>query len=101
LDRYAAFLLPIHLLSRIEPSHLITNSDQRWQTEVPEMHQTLQFESRKALAKRLQLSESSIKRMVKAGSLPKPVQLTKQRQAFVTSEVDERIAALIAARNAA
>jgi hypothetical protein len=29
------------------------------------------------------------------------VQLTKQRQAFVTSEVDERIAALIAARNAA
>jgi predicted DNA-binding transcriptional regulator AlpA len=50
--------------------------------------------SRRAVARRLDISESSVKRLVRDGRLAKPRRITKQRVGWFDSDVDALIASL-------
>lgn len=51
-----------------------------------------------AVLERVQLSKSEVYRRIDAGEFPMPVKLGLRSVAFVEREVDEYIAALVAAR---
>jgi predicted DNA-binding transcriptional regulator AlpA len=62
-----------------------------------ETTETPKLESRAIVAHRLGVSESSIKRLVKSGRLPRPLKVTSQRVGWKSADIDAFIASLAAA----